>query len=209
MVLHSRAAYALWAEFYPPHAHNPLMEAEEAAMRALLPDLRGRDVLDLACGTGRYAHIALAMGARSVIGLDDSLAMLAQGQRSGRPGLRLACATLDRLPLGRASIDVVVCGLAVGHVAGLAAPFSEIARILRPGGCAIVSDFHPLLSLTGAERTFTHDGRTFAVAHHTHLYADVFDAANQAGLTIDAVREPRLTINKREMPVAIVYRLCR
>src|SRR3954468_19380131 len=47
------AAYALWAASYPPHAHNPLMLAEERAMLALLPaDLRGRKVLDAAAAAG-------------------------------------------------------------------------------------------------------------------------------------------------------------
>ena len=61
------AAYALWAASYPPHAHNPLMLAEERAMLALLPgDLRGRALLDAGCGSGRYLRdrqrIAAATG---------------------------------------------------------------------------------------------------------------------------------------------------
>ena len=41
-VLDPIAAYALWADDYPPYAHNPLMQAEERAVLALLPDdLRG------------------------------------------------------------------------------------------------------------------------------------------------------------------------
>src|SRR5215216_5712504 len=73
------AAYALWAASYPPHAHNPLMQAEERAMLALLPgDLRGRAVLDAGCGSGRYLAHVRARGARRVIRVDLSAEMLAR-----------------------------------------------------------------------------------------------------------------------------------
>src|SRR3990172_7056136 len=75
--LSSLDAYARWAATYPPHAHNALMRTEQAAMCSMLPDLRGRSVLDLACGTGRYGLLAQECGAASVIGLDNSLPMLA------------------------------------------------------------------------------------------------------------------------------------
>src|SRR6476469_3903288 len=75
------AAYALWAASYPPHAHNPLMLAEERAMLALLPgSLRGRSVLDAGCGSGRYLLHALRRGARRVLGVDLSGEMLARAR---------------------------------------------------------------------------------------------------------------------------------
>ena len=78
------AAYALWAASYPPHAHNPLMQAEERAMLALLPaDLRGRAVLDAGCGSGRYLLHALRRNARRVLGVDLSAEMLARARELG------------------------------------------------------------------------------------------------------------------------------
>src|SRR5215207_4192339 len=78
-ILAPAAAYALWAASYPPHAHNPLMLAEERAMLALLPDdLRGRAVLDAGCGSGRYLIHALRRNARRVLGVDLSAEMLAR-----------------------------------------------------------------------------------------------------------------------------------
>src|SRR5215468_1484054 len=76
-------AYALWAATYPPRAHNRLMEIEQESMLRLLPDLADRDVLDLACGTGRYAAIAHQRDARNVVGTDNSLAMLRGGLQVG------------------------------------------------------------------------------------------------------------------------------
>ena len=45
-----REAYRLWAEDYPPYAHNLLMEAEERALVELLPAVRRKRVLRVATG---------------------------------------------------------------------------------------------------------------------------------------------------------------
>ncbi len=205
--LSSLRAYALWAHDYPPHAHNALMQAEEAAMLGLLPGLSGKTVLDLACGSGRYARIAGEQAARQVIAIDNSLHMLQTGQ-----------AALDRhdfiqgdslhVPLKGGSVDVLLCGLAIGHLSELDPAIAEISRVLRTGGVALISDFHPFLFLDGKQRTFTApDGGTYAVEHHAHLYSDLHAAAQRNRLTIDAIREPRLEIDGHTVPAVIVYRM--
>lgn len=186
--LTSLDAYDKWAASYPPRAHNALMRAEEAAMLRLLPDVAGASILDLACGTGRYGLIARERGAEPVLGLDNSPAMLAAAPLPLR-----ALAATESLPLPAASVDGILCGLALGHLPQISPTFAEIARVLKPGGWALVSDFHPFIFLNGARRTFTApDGSTYAVEHHLHLYADYHAASAAAGLLIDAVLEPRL-----------------
>jgi len=206
--LSSLDAYAQWAASYPPYAHNALMQTEQRAMLDLLPDVSGCMVLDLACGTGRYGLLALERGAKAALGLDNSPAML------GANGLQQrALATTEAIPLAGESIDVVVCGLALGHLPALGLSMREISRVLKPCGCALVSDFHPFLFLNGQRRTFTApDGKTYAVEHYAHLYADYHRAAREAGLRIEQVVEPALVLEeenslKSDVPVVIVYRL--
>jgi malonyl-CoA O-methyltransferase len=199
--LPSLDAYALWAANYPPQAHNALMEIEQKAMLELLPPLDGRVVLDLACGTGRYGLIAQQRGAAQVIGLDNSLPMLVGNSLHGR-----GQATTEVIPLKSASIDVVLCGLALGHLPSVEASMREIGRVLKPGGAALVSDVHPFVALNGAQRTFAApDGKVYAVEHHAHLYADMHRAAAAAGLAVDALREPTLN----GAPVVVVYQFRR
>lgn len=204
VALDSLAAYAKWAAAYPPHAHNALMETEEAAMLALMPDVGGLRVLDLASGTGRYAQITAAGGAAIVIALDNSVPMLANNAASSR-----VCATLIALPFSDQSVDVIVCGLAVGHVSApdLHAALIEIGRVLKRGGAALISDVHPFLFLNGAQRTFSVGSTTYAVEHHVHLLSEIHAAAQRAGLTIDAMREP--VHGGRQVPVAVVYKMRR
>ncbi|NWG18568.1 MAG: class I SAM-dependent methyltransferase [Chloroflexi bacterium] len=200
--LSSLEAYHRWAASYPPQAHNPLMQAEQQAMLDLFPDMQGKLALDLACGTGRYGRLAAERGA-SVVGLDNSAAMLRHGLG------RVALASVEAIPLKSDSVDVVLCGLALGHLPRLTPSLGEISRVLKPGGCALVSDFHPLLALNGGRRTFTApDGRTYAVEHHVHLYSDYHQAARRAGLRVADVVEPRSGHPSAPpgWPVAIIYR---
>lgn len=198
--LSSLDAYARWAATYPPRAHNALMEAEQAAMLDLLPPVAGRRVLDLASGTGRYGLIAWERGARLLLALDNSPEML-----RANPLPRRVQSTVEAVPFASASIDVILCGLALGHLSDLSGSMLEIGRVLRPGGVVLISDVHPFLFLGGAQRTFNVGGHSYAVEHHVHLFADYHAAAVPAGLVLDSVREPALDTPPR-VPVVIVYR---
>lgn len=200
--LRSVDAYRLWAAAYPPTAHNPLMQVEGDAIAALLPDVSGAVALDLASGTGRYGLLLLERGARLVIALDNSPEMLGANTLPVR-----ALASADGLPLAGASIDVIVCGMALGHLPVLDRALGEIGRVLKSGGAALISDFHPILHFSGAQRTFSANGATYAVEHYPHLYADYHGAAAAAGLTIDAVREPSIPGHVGGAPVALILRL--
>ena len=195
-------AYALWATTYPPTAHNPLMQVEGDAVTSLLPDVHGLVVLDLASGTGRYGVLMRERGARTVIALDNSPDMLRANEIAYK-----ALSTSEAVPLASRTVDVIVCGMALGHLPWLEPSMNEISRILRPGGVAIISDFHPILHFTGARRTFSANGSTYAVEHYPHLYAAYHRTARDAGLRIEDVREPSIAGHGNGMPVALVLRV--
>lgn len=193
-------AYALWAPGYPPRPHNRLMEVEQAAVVALLPELAGREALDAGCGTGRYLRVLADRGA-TVIGVDLSAPMLMHAHASSR---RVVRGCLTTLPLASRSIDVIVCGLALGDVEDLARAINEMARVLRPGGVLIYSVVHPQGETRRWSRTFEADGRQCAVAGFWHSEDQHRGACAIAGLAIDAWQEPHLGDPRR--PVALVVR---
>jgi malonyl-CoA O-methyltransferase len=232
ILLDPAPAYALWASDYPPHAHNPVMQAEERAMLALLPEsLRGMDVLDAGCGSGRYMLHALRRGARRVTGVDLSPEMLARadaalrgpsdgGDRHRDASVDLMTGSLDALPVADASADLTLCGLVVGHMPELHPCVAELARVTRPGGLVLCSDIHPIGHALGWVRDFRHGGERYAVRHAQHLYADWHDACTSAGLHIEQVREPmldpahippgaRFDHAALDVPVALVLKLRR
>lgn len=188
-------AYARWAATYPPVPNNLLMEMEQAAMLELLPEVRNKFALDLACGSGRYLSILHERGAANVIGLDLSREMLAA---ASSPQKKLLQGDVCALPLASESFDLVVCGLAVGHVENLHSVIAEVSRILKSEGEFLYSDFHPFGALAGWQRTFRDkNGKEYAVRHFTHWYEDHLAACRAAGLEITAVREPKIEITHK------------
>ncbi len=199
--LDPQAAYALWAESYPPRPHNRLMEAEQAAVIDLLPQLKGLTVLDAGCGTGRYLRVCADRGA-AVVGVDASPHMLARAQDVSTHVVR---GDVRALPFDNMSVDAVVCGLALGDVAELELAVGELARVLRPGGTLVYSVVHPDGAREGWTRTFEVGGCVCAVNSYWHSPGDHRQACALAGLTIDGWREPSLD-EKPGMPVALVVR---
>jgi ubiquinone/menaquinone biosynthesis C-methylase UbiE len=186
-------AYERWAPRYPPVAHNPLMRAEQQAMLRLWPAVAGLTALDLACGTGRYSRVLAEKGAGDVISVDVSPAML----RS--VGTHRVRAGMAQLPFPNDTFDVVICGLAIGHAPRIDLWMAEVARILRPGGILLYSDFHPAAAHAGLPRTFKDsDDRVVVVPHHCHEIAAQRRAAADAHLTIDTVAELRVGVEIRE-----------
>jgi demethylmenaquinone methyltransferase/2-methoxy-6-polyprenyl-1,4-benzoquinol methylase len=89
----------------------------------------GSRVLDLACGTGDFLTMLSSAGLEPV-GMDLSWGMLAANHR-GQP---LAQADGAALPLATASVDGVTCGYALRNFTDLGSVFTELARVVRPGG---------------------------------------------------------------------------
>jgi demethylmenaquinone methyltransferase/2-methoxy-6-polyprenyl-1,4-benzoquinol methylase len=93
---------------------------------------RGDRVVDLACGTGDLAELAMERGAY-VIGVDFALEML----RSARQrGIRAPLLQADgvALPLVDGWASVATCGFALRNFVALPEIFRELARVLSPGG---------------------------------------------------------------------------
>lgn len=208
--------YALWAKKYPAMAHNPLMEIEQNAMLSLLPDrLDGKRCLDLACGSGRYLRLMLNRNAARAVGVDYSPEMLEQASQNLAPQITDGSCHLTRgvffpLPFADETFDWITCGLAFGHEENLNQSLWEVARVLRPGGSILYSDFHPIGALIGWQRSFKSDnGAVLHLEHFLHLYSDHQRACSMAGLSIDAVAEPLLgkTVPEyRNFPAVLVMR---
>jgi SAM-dependent methyltransferase len=60
------------------------------------------------------------------------------------PNAEFLLRDLHALRLPSDSVDLVVCSLALTHVADLDKPFAEFARVLRSGGQTVVSNIHHL-----------------------------------------------------------------
>lgn len=109
-------------------------------------DLAGKLVLDVGCGAGRFAEIALSLGAH-VVAVDYSNAVDACAANLGpHPRLSLVQADIYHLPFAPGSFDFVYCLGVLQHTPDVAAAFAALPRQLEPGGRLAV-DVYPALRL--------------------------------------------------------------
>jgi demethylmenaquinone methyltransferase/2-methoxy-6-polyprenyl-1,4-benzoquinol methylase len=89
----------------------------------------GSVVLDLASGTGDLC-IDLARAGLRPISVDLSFGML-RADRSGAPRVQ---GDVLRLPVATGAVDGVTCGFALRNLVDLPTFFTELGRVVRPGG---------------------------------------------------------------------------
>jgi SAM-dependent methyltransferase len=120
---------------------------EWPALRALLPDLRGRNVLDLGCGFGWFCRWARQQGAAYVVGIDVSEKMLARARATSEdPAITYIRADMEQLDLPAASFDLVYSSLALHYVENLSDLISQVYHSLVPGGHLVFSVEHPIFT---------------------------------------------------------------
>jgi SAM-dependent methyltransferase len=116
-----------------------------------MPPRPGATLLDLGCGDGGWTmKVAAHVRADRVLGV-EFIEEFAEAAR--RAGVDVVGADLsERLPLEAGSVDVVHSNQVIEHLPRTDAFMREIARVLRPGGYAVVStnnlsSWHNIVSL--------------------------------------------------------------
>ena len=179
--------YAVWASTYDAD-YNPLIDLDNVAVGPLLDAYPAGDALDAACGTGRWAAYLSKRG-HHVVGVDQSPEMV-QVARTKLPQAELRRGDLEALPIPNASVDLVVCSLALTHLPQLGPAFSEFARVLRTGGAAVISNIHHLsLPLGGVIQMQAATGRPIRLPASMFLPTDYITAALSAGFDIRSCAE--------------------
>jgi len=187
VTLAAHEAYELWADTYPPVAHNPLMRLEQEVVEPVLAHIRATRALDVGTGSGRYLPVLESTGA-AVLGIDFSLAML----RRGSTALTRVCADARQLPFRRSSFDLINASLMVGDIPDLASWTREMSRVLAARGHLVYSDFHPSWAQQGWSRTFrSADGVMHDISFTAHSIDAHLAALADAGLRVRTIREPR------------------
>lgn len=99
------------------------------------PLVQGACVLDAGVGSGRYADVALRLGAARVYGLDLSLAVeSAQRNLGSDPRFGAVQASIFAPPFADRSFDLIYSIGVLHHTPAPRLAFERLVRLLRPGG---------------------------------------------------------------------------
>lgn len=181
--------YRDWASSYDQPG-NQLIDLEQPIVRRVLDSLPIGTALDVACGTGRHTAYLASLG-HEVIAVDTSAEMLARA-RTKVPGAQFLKADLHHLPVPDDHVDVLVCALALNHVADLPPALAEFARVLRPGGHLVISDSRGMPGGIGLPLVKQGpDGEPGYMPNHVHLTSNYLAAALPLGLEVRSCEEPR------------------
>lgn len=93
------------------------------------------EVLDIGCGTGLFAEEAKKLRDWRITGLDIAPGMLAI---AATRCAKVIEAGVESIPCKDATFDAVFSSLALQWVSDKGRAFREIARILKPGGAAVI-----------------------------------------------------------------------
>ena len=180
--------YAAWAASYDETTDDRLDIALLSSLSSV--DWKGfARAADLACGTGRIGYWLRAHGVAHVDGVDISPAML------DRAALKsvydsLLCAGVALTGLDEGAYDLVVSSLAACHLDDLTGLYTEVVRLLRPGGRFVLVDYHPFMLLNGVPTHFIPPvGEPTAIANTVHLFSDHVRVARSVDLALGEMRE--------------------
>ena len=134
--------FALWSKAYD-ESPNPMLSLEQRFLSPILPELSGKDLLDVGCGTGRWLEHALPCAPHSMTGIDFSPEMLSRARRKlGRQAV-LVLGNATSLPIASVSADVVLASFVASYIDDLPRFAAESRRVLRSDGSVYLSDLHP------------------------------------------------------------------
>lgn len=153
------ASYREWTK-----SNNPYFLLELHSILSAIGDVRGLELLDVACGEGRLSRLLLEHGAESVLGVDVSKKTIAEAKKQGCPGssghekgeLRydVVSACDEDFQLDR-PVDMVTA-LYLFHYANSLKQLEEmcqfIGRNLKPGGRFVTYGINPDFDFANQDR---------------------------------------------------------
>jgi SAM-dependent methyltransferase len=194
-----------------PRSREGLAAAGEwPALRAMLPPIAGKRVLDLGCGLGYFCKWAAENGAAQVIGLDLSERMLNEArERCAGLSVRFERADLETADFGSNAYDVVFSSLAVHYIADFDAFCRRVRAALADGGHFVFSMEHPVFAaratpdfvkdakghVVGAVDDYLREGERVTnwiaegVVKYHRLISTTINCLQRAGLMLDHIDE--------------------
>ncbi|WP_371372642.1 class I SAM-dependent methyltransferase [Sporomusa aerivorans] len=216
-------SYEQMAGYYSDEVDTKPFNAyyERPATLSLLPNVRGRKVLDAGCAAGWYSQWLIGHGA-DVVAVDFSPNMIAMAKKrlGGKAAVIRADLNEPLSFLAGKSFDIVLSSLTLHYIRDWQPVMNEFARILKPAGHLIFSVHHPFMEFTyfNCENYFvtellddeweTNRGKV-KVQFYRRPLAQIIAPVISAGFRIETLLEPTPTEKFRELHPQVFEKLTR
>ncbi len=118
---------------------------ETPILLAMLPDLRGKTILDIGCGMGQHAKQYSDMGAKSVLGIDISEKMLKYaGKYNSAENITYRQMALEDICEFSEQFDLVTSSLVFDYVERFDELMKNVYSIMKDGSRFVFSMSHPM-----------------------------------------------------------------
>lgn len=199
-------AYAALVDTKPHNAYY-----ERPATLSLLPEVKGKRVLDAGCGPGAYAEWLADRGAE-VVAFDANEKMVRLARERLGDKAQVVQANLEQ-PLDflrDGSFDIVVSPLVMDYVRDWEMVFGEFYRVLGDRGCLVFSIEHPYVKYDNHRETSNYFeveaveyewrgfGKAVRVPSYRRPLSEVVNPLVRTGFILDQILEPTPTEEFRE-----------
>lgn len=204
-------------------------------MKSLMGDVKGLDVLDICCGTGRYSLLAAKKEANvtSVDIAEKCIDIAKNKAKINNLKINFNVSEVEKyLTTNTIKFDMITCGMGIEYFENLPKLFKYISNSLKIGGKFIFSIVHPMrlngeylrnkdsgytfnvydyFNLTFQKRTWksvTKDnGKPFETAKYAYRFEDIIDALSEYGLLVEKLRESKPSENVKKEDLNLYNRL--
>ncbi len=122
---------------------NELIEIPQ--IKKMLPNIKGKTILDLGCGAGGMSRFFAENGAKKVVGIDISSNMLKIAkERTLQKNISYLNLPMEDISSLNSKFEFVFSSLAFHYVENFDKLISDISKLLKPNGVLLFSQEHPV-----------------------------------------------------------------
>lgn len=112
--------------------------------------INGKDVLDIACGTGYGVNLFVSNGATKAVGIDiDPESIGYAREKYKNKNADYSVGDIKKININDSCFDVITCFETIEHVDNHAQALKELKRVLKPNGILIISSPNRKLTSPG------------------------------------------------------------
>jgi ubiquinone/menaquinone biosynthesis C-methylase UbiE len=189
---------------------------EQPAFMNLVPDLKGKRVLDLGCGFGENCKTYENMGASEVVGLDISEKMLAIAKdKFSSDRIKYIHSSLEDMNFDENSFDVILSSLTFHYVKDLNELIRRLSKYITKDGILLFSIEHPIATAKIVKQGWVKDEsgnkdhwvmdnyQDEGLRHHKWVLDDVIKYHRTISTTLNTLIENGFNILKVDEPAAL------